>query len=224
MRNLIRTFVIAALALAASRAYATPATCTITELDVAGTFPFFNIGGVGLAHPGGHRCSRRDVHAASRRVHHGVPVPRAQVRHAASVPSAGSTGIRGRCTGTIDSNGQIVLPNFGMRFWTDFTEAGVPEHRRRHEADTLRRGIQAATGGGPDRGCSSVSQLGADGMLRLVGTGLINFQLALQTGTGLTCRLVAGARPRRTAEGAVACVGKGQDEAGPRPHGRPTTS
>ena len=29
MRNLIRTFVIAALALAASRAYATPATCTI---------------------------------------------------------------------------------------------------------------------------------------------------------------------------------------------------
>src|SRR5262249_56180773 len=42
MRNTIRTFVIAALALAASRVHAAPGTCTVTELDVARTFPFFN--------------------------------------------------------------------------------------------------------------------------------------------------------------------------------------
>src|SRR5262249_32129310 len=51
MRNTLRTFVVAALALAASRVHATPGTCTVTELDVAGTFPFFNVGAVGLALP-----------------------------------------------------------------------------------------------------------------------------------------------------------------------------
>ena len=30
----------------------------------------------------------------------------------------------GPITGTIDSNGQVVLPNFGMRLWTDFAETG----------------------------------------------------------------------------------------------------
>ena len=51
MRKALLTLVVGTMALVAARAGATPATCTVTKLDVAGTFPFFDIGAVGLAIP-----------------------------------------------------------------------------------------------------------------------------------------------------------------------------
>src|SRR5262249_12104375 len=93
----------------------------------------------------------------------------------------------GSITGTIDSNGQIVLPNFGMRLWTDFAETGVPEQVGDVKA-SLQSGIQQrSVAGNPILFFGEPVQ--PDGTVRLVGTGLVTFQLALQTGTGLTCRL-----------------------------------
>ena len=185
MRNLIRTFVIAALALAASRAYATPATCTITELDVAGTFPFFNVGAVGLALPvdigtDGTFTLQRDAYTAV------YPSPGLEFDTGFG-PSGWLDWDSGPITGTIDSNGQVVLPNFGMRLWTDFAETGVPEQVGDVKA-SLQSGIQQrSVAGNPVLFFGEPVQ--ADGTVRLVGTGLVTFQLALQTGTGLTCRL-----------------------------------
>ena len=52
MHKTIRTFLVVALTLAAARAWATPATCTVSNIDVVTTlFPFRNIGGVGLGIP-----------------------------------------------------------------------------------------------------------------------------------------------------------------------------
>jgi hypothetical protein len=93
----------------------------------------------------------------------------------------------GPIVGTIDSNGQVVLPNFGMRLWTDFSETGVPEQVGDVKA-SLQSGIQQrSVAGNPVLFFGEPVQ--ADGTVRLVGTGLVTFQLALQTGTGLTCRL-----------------------------------
>src|SRR5215813_10357081 len=117
-------FVILALTLVAPRAFATPATCTVSELDAAGTFPFFNIGAVGLAIP-------VDIDAATGRF------TLQRDAFTSVYPSPGlkfQTGFGpfgwldwdpGPVDGTIDSNGQIVLPNFGMRFWTNFSTPNV---------------------------------------------------------------------------------------------------
>ena len=185
MRTIMRTFVIATLALAASRAYATPGTCTITELDVAGTFPFFNVGAVGLALPvdigtDGTFTLQRDAFTSV------YPSPGLQFDTGFG-PSGWLDWDSGPITGTIDSNGQVTLPNFGMRLWTDFAETGVPEQVGDVKA-SLQSGIQQRTvAGNPILFFGEPVQ--SDGTVRLVGTGLVTFQLALQTGTGLTCRL-----------------------------------
>jgi hypothetical protein len=185
MRNLIRTFAIATLALAASRASATPGTCTITQLDVAGTFPFFNVGAVGLALPvdigtDGTFTLQRDAYTSV------YPSPGLRFDTGFG-PSGWLDWDSGPIVGTIDSNGQVVLPNFGMRLWTDFAETGVPAQVGDVKA-SLQSGIQQrSVAGNPVMFFGEPVQ--ADGTVRLVGTGLVTFQLALQTGTGLTCRL-----------------------------------
>ena len=185
MRNMMRTFIITALALAASRVHAAPATCTVSELDVAGTFPFFNVGAVGLQLPvdigtDGTFTLQRDAFTAV------YPSPGLKFDTGFG-PSGWLDWDSGPITGTIDSNGQVVLPNFGMRLWTDFAETGVPQQVGNVSAN-LQTGIQQRTvSGNPILFFGK--PLGTDGVLRLVGTGLVTFQLALQTGTGLTCAL-----------------------------------
>jgi len=185
MRNTIRTFVIAALALAASRVHAAPGTCTVTELDVAGTFPFFNVGAVGLALPvdigtDGTFSLQRDAFTSV------YPSPGLKFDTGFG-PSGWLDWDSGQITGTIDSNGQVVLPNFGMRLWTDFAETGVPQQVGDVKAN-LQSGIQQRTvSGNPILFFGE--PVASDGTVRLVGTGLVTFQLALQTGTGLTCKL-----------------------------------
>jgi hypothetical protein len=185
MRNIMRTFVIAALAVAASRVHAAPATCTITELDVAGTFPFFNVGAVGLVLPvdigtDGTFTMQRDAFTSV------YPSPGLRFDTGFG-PSGWLDWDSGPIVGTIDSNGQVVLPDFGMRLWTDFAETGVPEQVGDVKA-SLQSGIQQrSVAGNPVMFFGEPVQ--ADGTVRLVGTGLVTFQLALQTGTGLTCRL-----------------------------------
>src|SRR5262245_46921404 len=180
-------FVILALTLVAPRAFATPATCTVSELDAAGTFPFFNIGAVGLAIP-------VDIDAATGRF------TLQRDAFTSVYPSPGlkfQTGFGpfgwldwdpGPVDGTIDSNGQIVLPNFGMRFWTNFGNEGGPASLAGSMNATLSTGIQAVSAGSR-YWLFYGNALDSTGVLRLVGTGFINFQLPLQTGTGLTCQL-----------------------------------
>ena len=184
MRTMMRTFVIATLALAASRAYATPGTCTVTELDVAGTFPFFNVGAVGLALPvdigtDGTFTLQRDAFTSV------YPSPGLRFDTGFG-PSGWLDWDSGPITGTIDSNGQVVLPNFGMRLFTDFSGRG-PEQVGDVKAN-LQSGIQQRTVS--NNPILFFGQpVASDGTVRLVGTGLVTFQLALQTGTGLTCKL-----------------------------------
>jgi hypothetical protein len=155
------------------------------RLDAAGTFPFFNIGAVGLELP-------VDIDAATGRF------TLQRDPFTALYPSPGlkfATGFGpfgwldwdpGAIDGTIDANGQVVLPGFGMRFWTDFSQAGVAQVVGNLSA-TLTTGIQARTA---SRTWLFLGQaLGADGVLQLEGTDFVNFQLPLQTGTGLTCQL-----------------------------------
>jgi len=213
MRNLMRTFVIATLALAASRAHATPATCTITELDVAGTFPFFNVGGVGLALPvdigtDGTFTLQRDAYTSV------YPSPGLRFDTGFG-PSGWLDWDSGPIVPTIDSNGQVVLPNFGMRLWTDFSETGVPEQVGDVKA-SLQSGIQQrSVAGNPILFFGEPVQ--ADGTVRLVGTGLVTFQLALQTGTGLTCRLSPVPDLSTLPKGPKLQASKGKIKIGPDP-------
>src|SRR5262249_56216329 len=93
----------------------------------------------------------------------------------------------GGMRGTRDWEGQGVGPDFGMRVWTDFAETGVPQQVGDVKAN-LQSGIQQRTvAGNPILFFGQ--PVASDGTVRLVGTGLVTFQLALQTGTGLTCKL-----------------------------------
>jgi hypothetical protein len=214
MRTMMRTFVIATLALAAARAYATPATCTITELDVAGTFPFFNVGGVGLALPvdigtDGTFTLQRDAFTSV------YPSPGLRFDTGFG-PSGWLDWDSGPIVGTIDSNGQVVLPSFGMRLWTDFAETGVPQQVGDVEAN-LQSGIQRKTvANNPILFFGQPVQ--PDGTLRLVGTGLVTFQLALQTGTGLTCRLSPVPDLSTLPKGPKIQSAKGKIKVGPDPN------
>ena len=57
----------------------------------------------------------------------------------------------------------------------------------------------------------------ADGTVRLVGTGLVTFQLALQTGTGLTCRLSPVPDLSTLPKGPKLQAAKGKIKVGPDP-------
>ena len=62
-----------------------------------------------------------------------------------------------------------------------------------------------------------MSRVQADGTVRLVGTGLVTFQLALQTGTGLTCRLSPVPDLSTLPKGPKLQAAKGKIKVGPDP-------
>jgi hypothetical protein len=187
MHKTIRTFLVVALTLAAARAYATPATCTVSNIDVVTTlFPFPKIGGTGLALP-------VDIDAAS------GTITMNRSAYTAAYPSPGlqfDTGFGpfgwldwdpGSITGTIDSNGQIAFPSFGMRFFTDYATPGQASLAGNLNP-TFSTAMQARTVSGT-AWLFSGSALNGQGQLTLAGTDLINFVATLQTGPRLTCTL-----------------------------------
>ena len=183
MRKVLATAIIAAT-LAAVPAHAAPGTCTITQLDVAGTFPFGNIGGVGLTLPvdieTGTITLQRDAYTTS------YPSPGLEFPTGFG-PSGWLDWDPGAIDGTVDSNGLVTFPHFGMRFFTDFATPGTASLAGNIDA-TFTTGIQARTVSGRSY-LFSGQALQADGTLRLVGTDYINFQVALQTGCGMTCKI-----------------------------------
>src|SRR5262249_55056822 len=122
----------------------------------------------------------------------------------------------GPITGTIDSNGQIVLPHFGMRFWTDFSTPGTPGLAGNIDAN-FTTAIQA-------RGVANRFflftgvPLNAQGSVRLVGTDFINYQIPLQTGTGLTCTLAPAPALNTLPKGATLASVKGVTKKGTDPN------
>ncbi len=182
-RNLLAIASVVAM-LAAGPAFAAPGTCTITRLDVAGTFPFSRIGGVGLAIPvdieGGVVTMQRDAYT--------TPNPSPGLKFPTGFgPSGWLDWDPGPITGTIDGTGLITFEHFGMRFFTDFGTPGTASLAGPIDA-TFTTGIQARTVSGRSF-LFSGQALRPDGTLRLVGTDFINFQLPLQTGCGMTCQL-----------------------------------
>lgn len=184
MRRILFAIAVAAAALGAPPAHAVPGTCTITDLDVAGTFPFNNIGGLGLVIPvdveGGRFSMQRDAFTSV------YPSPGLEFATGFG-PSGWLDWDPGLIDGTVDGNGLVTFPNFGMRFFTDFGTTGVASLAGNINA-TFTTGIQARAVSGRSY-LFSGEPLKADGTLRLVGTDFINFQLPLQTGCGMTCRL-----------------------------------
>ncbi len=210
MRRILLAIAITAAALAAPTAHGAPATCTVTDLDVAGTFPFNNIGGVGLVIPldieGGRITMQRDAFTSA------YPSPGLEFATGFG-PSGWVDWDPGLAEGTIDGNGLVVFPGFGMRFFTDFGTPGVAALAGNINA-TFSSGIQARAVSGRSF-LFSGERLAADGTLRLVGTDFINFQLPLQTGAGMTCRIEPAPNLADLPAGPSLASAKGKVKAGP---------
>ena len=215
MPRTMLAFVIVTVMLVAPRAQATPATCTVLRLDAAGTFPFFNIGAIGLELPvdidaaAGRFTLQRDAFTTP------YPSPGLKFPTGFGTTSGWLEWDPAPVEGTIDSNGQIALPNFGMRFWTDLgSEGGAPSVVGAMNP-TLSTGIQAQAAS--TRFWLFYGQaIGSDGVLRLVGTGSILYAgLALQTGTGLTCQLSPVPNLAEMPKGPTLVSAKGKVKPGP---------
>ena len=136
MRRALLAIAVTAAVLSAPVAHAAPATCTVTDLDVAGTFPFNNIGGVGLVIPldieGGRIVMQRDAFTG--------PYPSPGLEFATGFgPSGWLDWDPGPIEGTIDGNGHVVFTHFGMRFFTDFGDDRRGGPGGRHRRDVLER-------------------------------------------------------------------------------------
>jgi len=216
MRRMLFAVTVTAVALVTARVHAAPATCTVTQLDVVGTFPFYRVGAVGLVLPvdidtaTGRFTLQRDAFT--------TPYPSPGFKFQTGFgPFGWLDWDPGPIDGTIDSNGQVVLPNFGMRFWTDFSTPNVAGLAG-SMTPNLTTGIQAQSAANRywlffGRGLDTSS-----GSLRLEGTGLINFQLPLQTGTGLTCTLAPIPNLADLPKGPTLVSAKGKVKAGPAAH------
>jgi len=215
MPKTIRTFLIVALTLTAARAYATPATCTVSNMDIFTTLvPFPHVGAVGLAIP-------VDIDAATGQ----ITMDRST--YTAAFPSPGlefDTGFGSLgwldwdpepITGTMDSDGQITFLHFGMRFFTDFATPGQASLAGNIDA-TFTTAMQAR----PVSGTAylfSGAPLTSAGQVTLSGADLINFVAALQTGPRLTCTLSPAVDLASLPKGPVLTSVKGQVKTGTDP-------
>jgi hypothetical protein len=210
MRKVLLAIAAVTATLAAAPVHAAPGTCTITDLDVAGTFPFSNIGGVGLVIPvdieGGRITMQRDAYTAAH------PSPGLEFATGFG-PSGWLDWDPGPIDGTVDGNGLVTFENFGMRFFTDFGTPGVASLAGNINA-TFTTGIQARAVSGRSF-LFSGEGLKADGTLRLVGTDFINYQLPLQTGCGMTCRLSPAPDLASLPKGSSLAAVKGKVKVGP---------
>jgi hypothetical protein len=210
MRRVLLAIATIATTLVTAPAHAVPGTCTITDFDVAGTFPFNNIGGVGLAIPvdveGGTITMQRDAYTTAH------PSPGLEFATGFG-PSGWLDWDPGPIDGTLDGNGLVTFENFGMRFFTDFGTPGVAEKAGDINA-TFTTGIQARAVSGRSY-LFSGEALKPDGTMRLVGTDFINYQLPLQTGCGMTCKLAPAPDLASLPAGPSLLKMKGKVKAGP---------
>ena len=210
MQRILLAIATIVAAMAASPAHAAPGTCTITKLDVAGTFPFSNIGGVGLVIPvdveGGRITMQRDAYTSV------YPSPGLEFPTGFG-PSGWLDWDPGPIDGTIDGTGLVTFTNFGMRFFTDFATPGMASLAGPINA-TFTTGIQARAVSGRSY-LFHGEPLKTDGTMRLVGTDFINFQLPLQTGCGMTCQLAPAADLASLPKGPSLSAVKGKVKTGP---------
>jgi hypothetical protein len=215
MHKTIRTFLIVALTLTAARAYATPATCTVSNIDIFTTLvPFPHVGGAGLVIP-------VDIEAATGH----ITMDRST--YTAAFPSPGlkfDTGFgsigwldwdSGPITGTMDSDGQITFLNFGMRFFTDFATPGQASLAGPLDV-TFTTAMQAR----PVSGTAYLftgANLNSGGQVTLSGAAFLNFIAALQTGPRLSCTVSPAVDLASLPKGPVLTSMKGQVKAGPDP-------
>ncbi len=215
MHKTIRTFLIVALTLTAARAYATPATCTVSNIDIFTTLvPFPHVGGAGLAIP-------VDIEAATGQ----ITMDRST--YTAAFPSPGlefDTGFGsigwldwdpGPITGTMDSDGQITFLHFGMHFFTDFATPGQASL-----AGNLDTTFSTAMQARPVSGTAYLfpgAALNSAGQVTLSGADLVNFVAVLQTGPRLSCTLSPAVDLASLPKGPVLTSVKGQVKAGPDP-------
>jgi hypothetical protein len=212
MYKTIRTFLVVALTLAGARAWAAPATCTVSNIDIVTTlFPFRNIGGVGLGIP-------VDIDAATGQ----ITMDRST--YTASFPSPGlrfDTGFgpfgwidwdTGPITGTIDSDGNVTFEHFGMRFYTDFATPGEAALAGNLDT-TFTTALQALVVSGTPWVFSGAA-LNSQGQVTLTGADFINFVSTLQTGPRLTCTLSPAVALTSLPKGPALTSVKGQVKTG----------
>jgi hypothetical protein len=180
---------IAMTAVLASGAHAAPATCAI-PVDIEG----------------GRITMQRDAYTTA------YPSPGLQFPTGFG-PSGWLDWDPGPVDGTVDGTGQVVFPEFHMRFFTDFATPGTASLAGNINA-TFTTGIQARSVSGRSF-LFAGEPLKADGTMRLVGTDFINFQIALQTGAGMTCRLTPAPDLASLPRGPSLAAVKGKVKAGP---------
>jgi hypothetical protein len=199
--------------LVAAPAHALDTTCTIAQVDVAGTFPFNAIGGSGLALPvhideasGAFSLDRTPWDASYGANGLEFNVGFGGVHGFLSLGS-------GAVQGTIDGAGQIVLPAFACRFGTDY----LPPITMVDLDPTISTGLQVAALGGENRAFEGVALDFTSGSLTLVGVDKLQLVTDNLTGPRIRCRLDAvpdaNALPHpatlRTASGRVQTNAKG---------------
>lgn len=215
MYKTIRTFLVVALTLAGARAWATPATCTVSNMDIFTTLvPFPHVGAVGLVIP-------VDIDEAKGQ----ITMDRST--YTAAFPSPGlefdtmfgSLGWLdwdpGTITGTIDSDGQITFEHFGMRFFTDFATPGHASLAGPLDV-TFTTAMQAR----PVAGTAYLftgANLNSGGQVTLSGAAFLNFVAALQAGPRLSCTLSPAVDLASLPKGPGLTSLKGQVKAGTDP-------
>src|SRR5262245_53051817 len=216
MYKTIRTFLIVTLTLTAARAWATPATCTVSNMDIFTTLvPFPHVGAVGLVIP-------VDIDAATGH----ITMDRST--YTAAFPSPGlkfDTGFGSLgwldwdpqpITGTMDSDGQVTFLHFGMRFYTDFATApGVPGLAGNLDT-TFTTAMQARAVAGTAY-LFTGAPLNSAGQVTPSGAAFIIFVAALQSGPRLSCTLSPAVDLASLPKGPALTSVKGQVKAGTDP-------
>jgi hypothetical protein len=182
----IRTgLALVAALLAATPAGAAAGTCTISKLDVVGSFVYENIGGVGA--PLGADVSGGTFTLDRTAFDQQFPSPGVEF-FTVAVNSYLSRGT-GSATGTIDSTGNVVVPGVGITFGTEFgTEAGDPPVQFPLTVQ-LMTGLQAPVLSGRPLLLEGNPIDPTSGAMRMLGGDILNFQLTNLTGPGISCTM-----------------------------------
>lgn len=200
------------LLLATAPARAAVGTCTISKLDVVGSFlfPIPNAVGATLG---------TDVDGGTFALDR-TPFDQQFPSPGVSYNTVGITSYltlgTGVAPGTIDSNGIVYVPGMTMTFGTSF---GVPDGDPPFEFPltvNLSTGMQAPVLSGRAVLLEG-TPLDASGAMRMLGAGVVNFQGTNLTGPGLSCTISPAPDLSAVAAGPVLTSVKGKVVTGPDP-------
>lgn len=181
----MRILALVAALLIAAPVHAVVGTCSITKLDVVGSFLFPIPAGAGSS-------VGTDVTGgtfAIDRTPFDQQFPSPGVSYFTVAVTSYLMLDTGVATGTIDANGNVVIPDFTMTFGTEFgTEPGDPPNQFPLVVQ-MNSGLQAPVLSGRPLLLEGSPVDPTTGAMRILGANILNFQLTNLTGPGIGCTL-----------------------------------